>query len=230
VKVVDKINVKTPENIELHYQLAGLASRAGAVIIDSLIQGLFLLVIALAVVLFSGFHPELWETYYGWIVGVSLVVLTVVIYSYYIVAELKMNGRTPGKKILKLRTIRQNGEAVTLKDSAIRNLFRVFIDLSGLGALFIFFSSNHQRIGDFAAATIVIHEDKKNRSVAWAEKSELADLKKYLSQADYQFLTDYYQRQKEQNFSTELRTEVGDYFKAKYSDSAVFSALEEILD
>jgi uncharacterized RDD family membrane protein YckC len=160
-----KINIITPENIEVEYKLADLTSRTGAAAIDMLIQGLLLVILGIGVFLIVYFSPEFWENYYGWIIGIALIIFAIISYGYFIAMELTMNGQTLGKKILKLRTIRKNGEPITLKHSAIRNLFRVFIDVFGLGVVFIFFSKEHKRLGDYAASTIVVLEENKTSPI-----------------------------------------------------------------
>ena len=228
---MEKINLTTPENIDVEYKLAGLASRTAAVIIDSLLQALVLFVIVIFVLLVKDLQAGFWDNYYGWLIGLALFVVTGVIYSYYIVAELKMNGRTPGKKMLNLRTIRDNGQPLSVKHSVLRNLFRVFIDMSGLGALFILFSQEHKRIGDFAASTIVVIEEKEQQPVTIIGDVQLAtELKQQLSQEEYWLLADYYQRKNYLKNSNNIKHKLKRYFNDNYQDQDVLAKISKLLN
>jgi hypothetical protein len=164
-------------------------------------------------------------------VGISLFIGAGIFYGYFVVMELNMNGRTPGKKVLKLRTIRANGRPITLKHSALRNLFRTFIDMSGLGPLFIFFTAERKRIGDFAASTLVVIEEKKSRPVALETDQHLTDrVRDYVSEEEYELLSHYVKRKDnlEQPFTLKIRLK--DYFKDKYEGEEVLAELEKIVD
>ena len=87
----------------------------------------------------------------------TLVVLFNLI--YFISFEMILKGQSPGKKIMKLRVIKQNGEPINIWDSFLRNFLRLFDSLPSyylVGSLFVIFSNKYKRIGDFAANTIVV--------------------------------------------------------------------------
>ena len=76
-----------------------------------------------------------------------------------------MNGQTPGKRLLKLRVIREDGRPITLWEAIARNLLRIFDAVPGfvfpvysVGLISIFMSRRDQRIGDLFAGTVVIRE------------------------------------------------------------------------
>lgn len=97
------------------------------------------------------------------------VVMFLILFAYPIVFEMRWGGRTPGKRVMGLRVIRDGGYPINLVSSAIRNVLR-FVDfgvlplspplvLFGLpGLLCIFFSPVYKRMGDYAAGTLVIVE------------------------------------------------------------------------
>jgi uncharacterized RDD family membrane protein YckC len=103
------------------------------------------------------------------ITALGLVILFLIVFAYGIVFEMVWGGRTPGKRLMGLRVVREGGLPVTLTSSGIRNVLR-FIDfgliplsppivLFGMpGFLSIFFSPSSKRIGDYAAGTLVIVE------------------------------------------------------------------------
>ena len=84
---------------------------------------------------------------------------------YFIVFEWLWNGQTPGKRLLKLRVIREDGRPVTLWEAIARNLLRIcdavpgfILPVYSIGLIVIFMSSRDQRVGDIFAGTVVVRE------------------------------------------------------------------------
>jgi len=226
-----KIKITTPENIEIEYTLADVGSRTAAYIIDSLIQVIFILVLVTGVLLIRYFSPRFWADYYGWVLGISMLISFIIIYGYFISMELNNNGQTLGKKVMKLRAIRNNGQPLTLKHSAIRNLFRIFLDVLGVGPLFIFFNKEHKRIGDMAASTIVIMENVKTRPIT------LDDLEKsnenfdyYISKEEQDLLRDYLERKNKMIDYAKLQQELKTHFKKKFDSLGILNEWEDFIN
>ena len=153
------ITIITPSNIDVEYQLAGLGSRFSALIIDMLLQ-LFTTLLC-AGILFSINHQltNAGRERHGSTIFALLIVLVFIIYfGYFIVCEMTMNGQTIGKKLFRLRTIRDNGQPIEFTQALIRGIIRSTLDIMYLGMLSILFSKKHKRLGDMAAGTIVIIE------------------------------------------------------------------------
>jgi hypothetical protein len=77
---------------------------------------------------------------------------------YHLAFETLMNGQTPGKLILKIRVTHIDGSTPNFLSYFLRWVL-LPIDLlpyGGVGALFIIFTKNHQRLGDLAAGTSVV--------------------------------------------------------------------------
>jgi len=161
------ITILTPDNIEIEYRLAGPGSRTAAMVIDLLLQCLAMVavyVIALYTLMDGSLvyaRPE----QSAWFAAIIIFSVFVIFYGYYVVAEVSMNGRTIGKKILGLRVIRENGAPITLTQSLIRNIIKLFIDMSGVGVITIMFSKKCKRLGDMAASTIVIAENSSKVAI-----------------------------------------------------------------
>lgn len=224
-----KIKITTPENIEVEYTLADSGSRTAAAVIDFLIQGVFILLILIAILIIYYFSPDFWEKYYGWIIGVSLLLYGLITYGYFIVMELAGNGQTIGKKVLKLRTIRNNGQSITLKHSAIRNLFKVFIDIFGIGLMIIFFTKEHKRLGDYAASTIVISEANEIAPVS-LEELENNNFRYYLTVEEQELLREYFMRKYEMDNYEGIREKLRLYFNEKFKIEGNFSDLREFIN
>lgn len=155
----------TPENIEVTYELAGIGSRFVAVFVDHVLQMLAILLIYLIASqtsrLFS-LAGLFGETASIWMQALAGIMAFVVMFGYFVFFELRTGGQTPGKKVAKLRVVRDGGYPIDPYSSVIRNLVRI-ADLAvpppyGGGMISIFFSRDYKRLGDFAAGTIVIKE------------------------------------------------------------------------
>ena len=83
---------------------------------------------------------------------------------YFIACEMLMQGRSPGKAAFGMRVVRDGGLPITLRASALRNLLRA-VDMIPVGQYLVGFvsmivSKDVRRLGDFAAGTLVIREDR----------------------------------------------------------------------
>jgi uncharacterized RDD family membrane protein YckC len=157
------ISIRTPENIELSYALAGPASRAAAYIIDLLIMSVVcqLLINLLAeaiVLLFRGIAAESAV----WVSAIMTLLAFASYNGYFILLEWLLNGQTPGKRLLHIRVIKQGGYALRFFDTLLRNLLRVvdFLPLFyGVGLTSILLTRDSQRVGDLLAGTLVVYQE-----------------------------------------------------------------------
>jgi uncharacterized RDD family membrane protein YckC len=153
--------VPTPEGIELTLRLAGPVPRAYAFLVDLLIRGMIMLVVAqiLAFVGRSG-------------TGLMLIAYFTIEWFYPVLFELLWGGATPGKRAFALMVVNDNGTPVTVGASITRNLLRAVDFLPFLwafGLLSMLFTRDFKRLGDLAAGTVVVYRDKKRSAVAMAQ-------------------------------------------------------------
>ncbi|KQX44685.1 RDD family protein [Paenibacillus sp. Root444D2] len=162
-----ELTIVTPEQVQLQFQTAGIGSRAIAHLLDCLIllvmNGLLFLFAILMSRLYSGdWLPALAD----YLIAIAIILWIVVNLGYFVCTEAFMGGQTPGKRILGLRVLQNNGQSATLLSILIRNLFRL-LDMMPtfyfLGAVSIIFSSKDKRIGDMVAGTIVVIEARFER-------------------------------------------------------------------
>jgi len=155
-------SVLTPERVSLKYGVAGIGSRAGAAIIDTLIQA-----VAICVLLAAGFGAGAVVSFASGQFPVALLLVFLalgtffVTSGYFILFEIIWNGQTPGKRALGLRVIRESGYPMRPVDCVIRNVVRIADWLPlfyGIGALVMLFNKRSKRLGDFAAGTLVVRE------------------------------------------------------------------------
>lgn len=147
----DRITIAAPEGIELQLVLAGLGSRFIGGVIDLIVQGLLMLILAVVTVITA---TSTTVVLVGFSIGLFLIT-----FAYPILFEVLGAGRTPGKRLAHTRVLRSSGAPVDLPASAIRNLMRL---LDGLPLLWIptivsiAITSLNQRPGDLAAGTVVV--------------------------------------------------------------------------
>jgi uncharacterized RDD family membrane protein YckC len=89
--------------------------------------------------------------------GGAFLLLLALTLGYYIVCE-SATGATLGKRIVGIRVVGEDGEAVTFGAAVVRNLVRVVDALFFyfVGFIFAILSTRGQRLGDRAAHTIVV--------------------------------------------------------------------------
>lgn len=158
------LSVRTPESIAFSYELAGLGSRFLAVSVDMAIQTLIVIGIFAGAAAAASRTPAR-LAHGGGTEGVAIVVavLFFVFFGYFIAFEAWSNGRTPGKRALGIRVVRDGGYPLDFGGSAIRNLVRVgeiALGFYAVSAVTTILNEQNKRLGDIAAGTIVIREER----------------------------------------------------------------------
>lgn len=167
---LNHIHVTTPEQVSLNFKLAGLGSRAAANIIDWFILLFINVGISFGLIRISKQYPKpvpIPATVSSYVAATMIVLLFLLLWGYFVFFEYFSSGRTPGKMLIGIRVIQDNGQSITFLASAVRNLFRIIDFLPALfllGILMIFFHSRHKRIGDLAAGTLVVYQRKRKRN------------------------------------------------------------------
>lgn len=157
----DELVIETPERVELHYVLANIGNRFLASGIDHLIQAGTIFVVVLAVAWVSSWNP--FNAVGQWTTAVAVLVVFTIYWGYFVLFETLWNGQTPGKRIMRLRVVREDGRPVRFFEVFVRNLLRITLDLQpfpsyAIGVISIIFSPRSKRIGDFVAGTVVVKE------------------------------------------------------------------------
>jgi uncharacterized RDD family membrane protein YckC len=92
-----------------------------------------------------------------------LILLFALEWLYPVVFELTPSGATPGKRAFGLRVVMDNGLPVTAAASVARNLLRAadFLPFGyGFAIVSMLLRRDCKRLGDIAAATIVMHQPR----------------------------------------------------------------------
>lgn len=167
-----------PEGVPISFDIASAGARIGAQLLDLLITWsagiLFVLLVA-------------WSGIIAWPAFFTLLSLLMFLLRvpYYILAELVWNGRTAGKRIVRIRVISASGDRLTPSQIVGRNLlkevefftpFTLILAASadslgawGIGILLVWVmvvtivplaNRKRQRLGDMVAGTLVVENPK----------------------------------------------------------------------
>ena len=182
-----KIWVRTPENIEIEYSLAGIGSRGLAMMVDTLIQAAAVIILLLIALIAGSFLADLGELFDSriiesipiWVMGALVAIIYLIRVGYFTFFETIWSGQTPGKRFLKIRVVKEGGYPIGFIESMIRNLLRIVDILPGLygvGLVSIFVSPKEKRVGDYVAGTVVVKG--KIERMPSPEESKLPPLEK----------------------------------------------------
>ena len=144
------VAAETPEGILLELRPAGLSARFYAFLIDWLIRLMIAYAAAIAAAFMGGIGAAFW-----------LVLYFLLEWFYPVAFELGRSGATPGKSIVGIKVVMDNGLPVTPAASFTRNLLRVadFLPFLFGGAIVsMLLRQDSKRLGDLAAATLVVHQ------------------------------------------------------------------------
>ena len=157
----DELLIETPERVELHYVLANIGNRFLAAALDHIFQAILMIALFLL-----GGAVSNWDFDIGlgtWVWAVAVVIFFLIYWGYFVVFETLWNGQTPGKRIMKLRVVREDGRPIRFFEAFVRNLLRIAVDFMpppsyAIGVSSIIFSPRSKRIGDLVAGTVVVKE------------------------------------------------------------------------
>jgi len=169
VDVLDTVvTAETPEGILLELRPAGLSARLYAFAIDWLIRILVLYALAIATRPIGGVGTAVW-----------LILFFLLEWFYPVAFELWRSGATPGKRLFNLKVVMDDGLPVTPVASLARNLLRTadFLPmLYGAAVVSVLTRADCKRLGDLAAATLVVHQPRGTRKTVSAAVVPLAPL------------------------------------------------------
>ena len=150
----------TPERIVFEFALGGPFRRFVAYLLDlALVAVLMVAVFLLSTVLAGGSTAGL---------GPALVAYLLLSWGYGAFCESVFTGQTAGKRAMGLRVLSDRGVPITAAQAILRNLVGAvdgpfpFCYLLGLSSMVL--SAQFQRLGDLAAGTMVIKEERRPRA------------------------------------------------------------------
>ena len=165
----DQLSIETPELVAIQMPIAGIGSRFIALLVDYLIWIPGILIVGR---LFAYFLPSLNafnKLSEQWAFAIYLFLIFLFNWGYFTLFEAFWNGRTPGKRVARIRVIERSGRPIGLFESMARNFIR-YVDqipfFYAVGAIAIFVTKEHQRLGDLAAGTLVVRDRIEEASVS----------------------------------------------------------------
>jgi uncharacterized RDD family membrane protein YckC len=158
----DVYTIRTPENVSFDFELAGIASRAVAWLIDLLVMSslsvLVLIIVSLLGVVLGGIATALY-----------FVTAFCIQWGYGALSEWRWNGQTIGKRTIGIRALQQGGTRITLMQAVVRNLVRIVDILPAMyltGGACALLDRHGRRLGDLAAGTVVVRQRRSPRPSA----------------------------------------------------------------
>jgi uncharacterized RDD family membrane protein YckC len=180
------LEVETPEAVAVRYPLASLGSRGTAAIIDITLIALAITVEftagALLLNAISNLAPDVVLFVASWVGAIMIVLAFVTFWGYFLYGEIIRDGRTLGKRWMRIRVVRDDGSRIGAMDGVIRNIIRLIDILPGaygIGIVSMSISGNAKRLGDYAAGTVVVDEPaKRELTISGPYDDERTDLVK----------------------------------------------------
>lgn len=171
---MSEIQISTPFNIDIEFEIAAFHKRFFAYVIDFMLLMLYMM--SMIYLLFGGFRIT--EGAYGFV----LIVLMLPMLLYTMMSELLMNGQTVGKKIFRIKVVSLDGGEPTLGQYLLRWFMRFYewafiifflfwgngvtgimlLILGGMTSIItIAITAKSQRLGDLVAGTVVVETHSK---------------------------------------------------------------------
>ena len=156
-----RVEIETPEQVTFSYSVAGIGSRAAALLLDYVIcfvPGTLLFAALMAT--FGSLRR--FAGAMSWFLALFILSQFAVFWGYHVLFEGLRDGQTPGKKRFGLRVVLDGGYGITLSAAAVRNITRLIDMQPGffhvVAMVSAAFSRRGKRLGDILAGTMVVQE------------------------------------------------------------------------
>lgn len=166
----DRLIVESITGADVDLPIAGPGGRSYAFVIDFHIRGLLAIVWLMAVPLLSAGAISLTGSaedisagfWVFWVLPAAMI-----FFLYHPVLEILMKGSTPGKRLAGIRIVDRRGAIPTTGALLVRNIFRLIDSLPALyliGLAVTVGTKQSVRIGDLAAGTLLVYQQKQKAS------------------------------------------------------------------
>jgi uncharacterized RDD family membrane protein YckC len=154
----------TGEAVALHLRPARLASRIVARFLDLAIETAALLMLLW---MFGSSGLSFGDADFA--LALLIVVVAMYLVGYPVAWEALWRGRTPGKAIMGLRVVRNDGGPIRFRHALARGLFNIvdlWLTFGSAGMIVSLLSERGRRLGDIIAGTFVLQERMPKQHVA----------------------------------------------------------------
>lgn len=174
--------VRSAEQVALHFPIAGPGTRVLAYAADAVVLAIIQIAVIVVLLLTTplaralsdllqpfidevrgGRHADQAILTLGMLTIALLIVGQLIVeWAYFMISERLTGGRSIGKRLVGLRVMGEDGLPLTTRASLVRNLLRAVDVLPSsyvVGLVAIVVSPKGQRLGDLAAGTIVVRLD-----------------------------------------------------------------------
>ncbi|MEN8906339.1 MAG: RDD family protein [Clostridiales bacterium] len=226
------LSILTPENVYIEYELAGLGSRFISVFVDHVLQFIIICLFYVPIILFEDYIKsimifDLFSLYNS----ILFIIILIVMFGYFVFFDIVLLGRSPGKFVLGLKVIKENGNPINILDSFLRNIIRAAYLLPILylvDGIFILLNKKNKRFGDYLSNTVVVKIEKRDiksklillQNIEESHKDDLERSKKIafrINGKEYRILKDFISRYNEIGTNVkDLELELKRYFEKKF--------------
>lgn len=143
---MSQIYINTAQNVRIEQIPASVAERILAQLIDYALFGGYAMIFLLLI------GSVVQSTFY-------LIIAALPILFYDLVCEITMNGQSAGKRVMGIRVVRDDGSEPDIQNYIIRWVFRIFDTIGSFGSVATITSvvnGQGKRLGDIVAGTRVI--------------------------------------------------------------------------
>jgi uncharacterized RDD family membrane protein YckC len=149
---METIDINTPQNVTINYELASLRERIFGFVIDSVTLSITCLILYSMLINAFGFEGQ----------NVILIIFCLPIFLFYsLLFEMLNNGKSIGKMALGIKVIKIDGTEGVAGDFMARWAFRsleLYLTAGAFAAIMVSLSDKNQRLGDILANTVVVKE------------------------------------------------------------------------
>ncbi|MCA1783041.1 MAG: RDD family protein [Dermatophilaceae bacterium] len=185
----------TSEAVEVELPVASVLHRLGSGLIDLLVLAVAGFLVALLIGLVIA------DVSFAVARTLLIVTLVLLVLGIPVASETLTRGKTVGKLVTGLRTVRDDGGPISARHAIVRGLVawvEVYLAQGTVAIVAMLLTSRNRRLGDLAAGTYVINERQTMRMpvptamppqlAAWAAGADIAALPDSLALAARQFL------------------------------------------
>lgn len=225
-------SISTPENVDLHLEIAGIGNRLIAQAVDLAIIASVNLLIILGSLVMGYYMSTIMSDPKARTIAIGIFAMLIILAVFFIQAayflffEGAWHGQTPGKRLAGIRVIEINGQPIGWTASLIRNLVRMLDNFMFLGLLVVIFNKNERRVGDLAAGTLVVRERQANlaaseiKTASHVHGDDRLDIGR-ITPEEYDILTEFLKRRKilDKIHRPQLAKRLAEHFADKLQNS-----------